>query len=319
MDDEESAVKELNIAVDLDPTHRAANEALLEHCKAAGDHNGVLSALVREEGYLEETGDKVAKLIDIADLQMGDLEDKNGAVVSLERAKDLDPANTTVLLKLSDAYTNDGREDDAIPVIEALAHEIEVPISIDTVKSGVARAALAAGASIINDISSFEKDPAMADLAAETGAPAILMHMKGTPETMQIHPSYDDLMGEITTYLQSRIDFALERGVSRDKIILDPGIGFGKTVAHNLVLIKELSRLTALGFPVLMGPSRKSFIQNILTETTPKEAGPGDPRTEYGTLAACAASLMNGAHIIRVHDVNSVFAFTRIIDAVRNA
>jgi dihydropteroate synthase len=209
--------------------------------------------------------------------------------------------------------------DRTIPVIEALAGEIEVPISIDTVKPAVAKAALNAGAAIINDISAFEKDPALADLAAETGAPAILMHMKGTPETMQINPSYEDLMGEITDYLDARVAFAVERGISRDKIILDPGIGFGKTVEHNLVLIKELHRLTALGFPVLMGPSRKSFIQNILTQTTKKEAGPDDPRTEYGTLAAVAASLMNGAHIVRVHDVETVASFSRIIDAIRNA
>ncbi len=209
--------------------------------------------------------------------------------------------------------------DRTIPVIEALANEIEVPISIDTVKSSVARAALDAGATIINDISAFEKDPAMADLAAETAAPVILMHMKGTPETMQLNPSYDDLMGEITDYLGDRVAFAMDRGVAKDKIILDPGIGFGKTVAHNLVLIKELHRLAAMGFPVLMGPSRKSFIQNILTQTTKKEAGPDDPRTEYGTLAAVAASLMNGAHIVRVHDVDSVSSFTKIIDAIRNA
>ncbi|WDP90414.1 MAG: dihydropteroate synthase [Desulfobacter sp.] len=209
--------------------------------------------------------------------------------------------------------------DRTIPVIETIANEIDIPISIDTVKSGVARAALAAGAAIINDISAFEKDPEMVDVAAETGAPAILMHMRGTPETMQINPSYDDLMGEISTYLEKRVAFAMEKGVAREKIILDPGIGFGKTVDHNLVLIKELHRLTALGFPILMGPSRKSFIQNILTDTTSKSAGPGDPRTEYGTLAACAASLMNGAHIVRVHDVETVFSFTRIIDAIRNA
>jgi dihydropteroate synthase len=209
--------------------------------------------------------------------------------------------------------------DRTIPVIEALAGEIEVPISIDTVKPAVAKAALNAGAAIINDISAFEKDPAMADLAAETAAPVILMHMKGTPETMQINPSYDDLMGEITDYLEERVAFAVERGVAKDKIILDPGIGFGKTVDHNLVLIKELHRLTAMGFPVLMGPSRKSFIQNILTQATKKEAGPDDPRTEYGTLAAVAASLMNGAHIVRVHDVDTVASFTRIIDAIRNA
>lgn len=209
--------------------------------------------------------------------------------------------------------------DRTIPVIEAIAGEIEVPISIDTVKSGVARAALDAGAAIINDISAFEKDPAMADLAAQRGVPVVLMHMKGTPETMQINPSYDDLMGEITSYLSARVAFALEKGVARDKIILDPGIGFGKTVAHNLVLIKELKQLLDLGFPVLMGPSRKSFIQTILTRTTDREAGPKDPRTETGTLAAVAASLMNGAHIVRVHDVAQVSPFTRIIDAVRNA
>ncbi len=219
----------------------------------------------------------------------------------------------------ADPVSEQDELDRTIPVIEAIASQIDIPISIDTVKSGVARAALAAGAAIINDISAFEKDPGLADLAAESFAPVILMHMKGTPETMQVNPSYEDLMGEITHYLGERVNFALERGVARDKIILDPGIGFGKTVNHNLVLIKELHRLTDMGFPVLMGPSRKSFIQNILTNTTKKKGTPQDPRTESGTLAACAASLMNGAHIIRVHDVEAVYSFTRIIDAVRNA
>ena len=209
--------------------------------------------------------------------------------------------------------------DRTIPVIEALSKEIEVPISIDTVKSGVAREALKAGASILNDVSAFEMDPAMADVAAESGAPIILMHMKGTPETMQENPSYDDLMGEITGYLRARVDRALEKGISKDKIILDPGIGFGKTVGHNLVLIKELNQLLDLGYPVLMGPSRKSFIQSVLTDPKGKKARPGDPRTETGTLAAVGASLMNGAHIVRVHDVASVSAFTRVIDAIRNA
>ena len=118
-------------------------------------------------------------------------------------------------------------------------------------KARVAKEALAAGGAIINDISAFEKDPAMVDVAVETGAPAILMHMKGTPQTMQVNPSYDDLMGEIITYLKARVDFVLGKGMAPKNIILDPGIGFGKTVAHNLVLIKELHRLTALGYPVL--------------------------------------------------------------------
>ena len=209
--------------------------------------------------------------------------------------------------------------DRTIPVIEAIARRIDIPISIDTVKAKVAKEALAAGGAIINDISAFEKDPAMVDVAVETCAPAILMHMKGTPETMQVNPSYDDLMGDIISYLQKRIDFVLEKGMAPKNIILDPGIGFGKTVAHNLVLIKELHQLTALGYPVLMGPSRKSFIQRVLGDVTGKTPGPGEPETEYGTLAACAACLMNGAHIIRVHDVEAVCVFSHIIDAVRNA
>jgi dihydropteroate synthase len=209
--------------------------------------------------------------------------------------------------------------DRVIPVIEALAGEIDIPISIDTVKSKVARAALDAGATIVNDISAFEKDPDMADLVAEKKIPCVLMHMKGTPETMQVNPNYTDLMKEITTYLAARAQFARERGIARDKIILDPGIGFGKTVAHNLVLINHLHKICDLGYPVLMGPSRKSFIQAILNkqETTP--IGPDNIKTEYGTLAAVAASLLNGAHIVRVHDVEQVTSFTRIIDAIRNA
>ena len=194
-----------------------------------------------------------------------------------------------------------------------------MPISIDTVKSAVARAALDAGASIINDISAFEKDPAMADLAAQRDVPVILMHMKGTPETMQVNPDYDDLMLEITSYLAARADYAMGKGVQRHRIILDPGIGFGKTVEHNLVLINHLDKITALGFPVLMGPSRKSFIQNILTRKEKTLVGPDHIKTEYGTLAAVAASIMNGAHIVRVHDVQSVNSFTCILDSIRNA
>jgi dihydropteroate synthase len=209
--------------------------------------------------------------------------------------------------------------DRVIPVIETLAREIDIPISIDTVKSRVAKEALDAGATIINDISAFEKDPAMADLAAEKKVPCVLMHMKGTPETMQVNPNYEDLMAEITVYLDARAQFARGRGVARDKIILDPGIGFGKTVEHNLVLINYLQKICDLGYPVLMGPSRKSFIQAVLNkqETTP--VGPDNIKTEYGTLAAVAASILKGAHIVRVHDVEKIVSFTRVIDAIRHA
>ncbi|OGR10990.1 MAG: dihydropteroate synthase [Desulfobacterales bacterium RIFOXYA12_FULL_46_15] len=209
--------------------------------------------------------------------------------------------------------------DRVIPVIKALAKHISIPISIDTVKSAVAKQALDAGASIINDISAFEKDPAMADLAAQRQTPVILMHMKGTPKTMQVNPDYDDLMMEITSYLASRADYAVKKGIRKEHIILDPGIGFGKTVEHNLVLINHLEKITDLGFPVLVGPSRKSFIQKILSGKEKIPVGPDHIRTEYGTLAAAAASIMKGAHIVRVHDVEKLTSFSRILDSIRNA
>ncbi len=209
--------------------------------------------------------------------------------------------------------------DRVIPVIETLSKQIDIPISIDTVKSIVAHEAINAGAAIINDISAFEKDPAMADLAATKNVPVILMHMRGTPETMQVDPNYDDLMLEITNYLESRAAYAMEKGIDKKHIILDPGIGFGKTVEHNLVLINHLEKITALGYPVLMGPSRKSFIQTILNRNNETVIGPDNIKAEYGTLAAVSASILNGAHIVRVHDVEKVNAFTPVIDAIRNA
>ncbi|WP_457552840.1 dihydropteroate synthase [Desulfobacula sp.] len=209
--------------------------------------------------------------------------------------------------------------DRVIPVIETLSKQIDIPISIDTIKSGVAREALNAGAVIINDISAFEKDPAMADLAAQRDAPVVLMHMKGTPKTMQMNPDYDNLIFEITSYLASRAAYAMEKGIKKNHIILDPGIGFGKTVEHNLVLINHLEKIIDLGYPVLMGPSRKSFIQNILTQKEQTRIGSDHIKTEYGTLAAVAASILKGAHIVRVHDVEKVKSFTHIIDSIRNA
>lgn len=209
--------------------------------------------------------------------------------------------------------------DRVVPVIETLSKKIRIPISIDTVKSRVAEAALDAGAAIINDISAFEMDPDMADVAARYRVPVIFMHMKGTPETMQANPVYDDLMEEIGDYLAARAKDAVSKGIEKSKIILDPGIGFGKTVLHNLQLIKYLETIVALGYPVLMGPSRKSFIRNILGKGTPEIIKDAPEQIEDGTLAAVGACLTHGAHIIRVHDVRRTVAFTRIYDAIRNA
>jgi len=209
--------------------------------------------------------------------------------------------------------------DRVVPVIETLSKKISIPISIDTVKAPVAEAALHAGAAIINDISAFEMDPDMVGVAARYQVPVILMHMKGTPETMQNDPVYDDLMQEISDYLAVRAGDLIAGGVEKSRIILDPGIGFGKTVHHNLQLIKCLETIVELGFPVLMGPSRKSFIRNILSKDAPKIPLDTPEQIENGTLAAVGACLAHGAHIIRVHDVQRTVAFTRIYDAIRNA
>ncbi|MCD4743126.1 MAG: dihydropteroate synthase [Desulfobacteraceae bacterium] len=206
-----------------------------------------------------------------------------------------------------------------VPVIKELSHQIEIPISIDTVKSKVAKQALDAGASMINDISAFEKDPELADLAATSNIPVIMMHMKGTPETMQINPEYNDLIKEISDYFVQRVDYAVKKGIQRKNIILDPGIGFGKTVQHNLVILNNIDKLAEFGFPLLIGSSRKSFIQKILSKTNAKEMKAQSEECENGTLASVAAAFMNGGHIVRVHDVARVKPFLQILDSIKRA
>lgn len=183
-----------------------------------------------------------------------------------------------------------------IPVIAALAPEIAIPISIDTYKAPVARAALEAGAAIINDISALRFDPEMAPLVAAFGAPLVLMHMQGTPREMQREPHYHDLMGEITAFFRERLEFAVSQGIARERLVLDPGIGFGKTYAHNLEILRRLEVFLELGCPLLVGPSRKAFIGQI----TGRPAG---PERDVGTLAALLAALQHGARIVRTHNV----------------
>ena len=202
-----------------------------------------------------------------------------------------------------------------IPVIEAIAKHVSVPISVDTTKSEVAKQALDAGASMINDVSALRSDPHMAEVAAGCGAPVILMHMKGTPKDMQIAPVYDDLMGEITAFLENQIQYAVEKGIHRQKIIVDPGIGFGKTMEHNLQIIKQLHLLEPLGVPILIGSSRKAFIRKLLGE---EEIHPQATAVETGSQAAVSAAAMGGAHIVRVHDVAGTNSTLKIIDAIRN-
>jgi dihydropteroate synthase len=206
-----------------------------------------------------------------------------------------------------------------IPVIESVSPRLKVPISIDTQKAGVARSALQAGADIINDISALsgpvlrsttkDEDENMAELAAEQGVPLIIMHMKGTPKNMQDNPKYDDLFGEIIAFLRERIHRAVAKGVNEDRIIVDPGIGFGKTVEHNLELVRDLWRLRSLGRPILLGPSNKSFIGKVL-------GAEKDDRYE-GTAASLVAAILSGANILRVHDVKGMKRFTQMAAAIR--
>jgi len=195
-----------------------------------------------------------------------------------------------------------------LPVIKRLAQESDVPISIDTYKSTVAEHALKAGAHIVNDISGLNFDPNMAKVAADYGAPVILMHIQGTPKNMQISPKYHSLISEIISYLRNSIEHAETVGVSPEKIIIDPGIGFGKTMEHNLEIIRRLKEFRCLGKPILIGTSRKSFIGKILDL-------PVEERVE-GTLATVVASIINGADILRVHDIKQVQRAVRMTDVI---
>jgi dihydropteroate synthase len=198
-----------------------------------------------------------------------------------------------------------------LPVLEALRQAVPVPVSVDTRKAEVAREALAAGAELVNDISALD-DPEMARVVAETGAGLVLMHMRGTPETMQLDPRYDDVVGEVGEELRVGLDRAVAAGIDPERIVVDPGIGFAKTGAHNLELLSRLSELGSLGRPVLLGVSRKAFIGALL-------GGAGPTERAVGTAAACVVGLLQGARIFRVHDVRVVREALAVAEAIRTA
>lgn len=182
-----------------------------------------------------------------------------------------------------------------VPVVTAIAKAVSVPISVDTSKADVARAALDAGAVMINDVTALRGDRAMVDVVAETGAGLVLMHMQGTPETMQRAPHYDDVVGEVARFLAERARFAMDHGVPQDRIVLDPGIGFGKTLYHNLDLLANLHTFVQVGFPLLVGPSRKGFIGQLTQQSVEARA--------WGTAGVVALAVQQGANMLRVHDV----------------
>lgn len=186
----------------------------------------------------------------------------------------------------------------AIPVVAALARAVTVPISIDTSKAVVAQAALDAGAVLVNDVTALRGDPAMVGVIARTGAGIVLMHMQGTPRTMQLAPRYEDVVGEVSEFFEERIRFAMAHGVVRRQIVLDPGIGFGKLLIHNLTLLAQLQRFECFGCPLLVGVSRKAFLGQLV-------ARPVQER-QWATAAAVAMAVERGAGILRVHDVRAM-------------
>ena len=240
--------------------------------------------------------------------------EKNGAVEHglemVRQGADIIDIGGESTRPFSDPVSLDEELSRVLPVLESLSGKTKVPISIDTYKSEVARPAIEAGATIVNDISALAFDPAMGPLIAETDVPVIRMHIKGTPKNMQSNPTYDDLIGEITSFFHHKLEIAIKAGIKRDHIIIDPGIGFGKSFKDNLKIIRELHKFSDLGQPILIGTSNKSFIGSIL--------GPSLESRDNGTMATVAAAIMNGANIVRVHNVKAARETATIIDAIKS-
>lgn len=211
--------------------------------------------------------------------------------------------------------------DRVIPVIRAIregfstsaepdrSHLRAIPISVDTTRSEVARSAIEAGADLINDVSGATYDPAMLPTVAELGVPIVLMHLRGTPKTMQQLTQYQDLLGEVYEFLARRVDAAMSAGIAPDRIMIDPGIGFAKNAAQNLDLLRGLPHFQKLGCPLLVGTSRKSFIGHLLNQSDPQQR-------VWGTAATCCAAIEGGADVLRVHDVREMHDVCRVADAI---
>jgi dihydropteroate synthase len=193
-------------------------------------------------------------------------------------------------------------------VLRRIRRRVKVPVSVDTTSARVAEAALGEGAAMVNDVSGFTRDPKLAKLVARAGVPCVLMHLPDRPKTMQRRVRYDDLMKQVVDWLGGALERAEAAGVRRGQVIVDPGIGFGKRLEHNLELLRRLGELRSLGRPILVGPSRKTFIGKVL--------GLDPAERLEGTLAACVAAARNGANILRVHDVKAAVRALRVADAI---
>jgi dihydropteroate synthase len=242
--------------------------------------------------------------------------DFNNAVGAIAQAKAMIAAGVDII-DIGGQSTRPGAEqitqaeecDRVLPILQAIRSISNVAISVDTTRSQVAKVSIEAGADMINDISGGTFDPEMLKIVAESGVSVVIMHIRGTPQTMQQLTNYDDVIAEILNFLTTQIDKAISAGISAEKIIIDPGIGFAKNYEQNLEIFRRLSELRQLNCPILVGASRKSFIGRILNEPDPKER-------IWGTAAACCAAIFNGADIIRVHDVKEMREVSLVADAI---
>ena len=235
----------------------------------------------------------------------------NHALAMIDNGADIIDVGGESTRPFSDPVSLDEEISRVIPVIEGIRKESDVCISIDTTKSEVATAALNSGASLINDVSAMEVDPLMIDVALKFDCPIIIMHMKGTPKNMQDNPQYESLISDIKDYLQERVDFIVSKEINSKKIVIDPGIGFGKTVENNFEILSKLNKFNKLELPLLIGPSRKSFI-GLTLNLSPED------RVD-GTAATVAIGVNNGARIVRVHDVEKMKRVVTITERIRKA
>lgn len=288
-------------------------EALLENLERSYDvpwPGGVLHLSSRPHvmGVLNVTPDSFSDGGDYFDREAA----LDRAIRMVEEGADLVDVGGLSTRPGSDPVPPEVELDRILPIIEYLAPRLKVPLSVDTYRAGVAERAVGAGAAIVNDISGLRADPEMADTVARSGAAIVLMHMRGTPKTMQTDTTYRDLLGEVSRTLEESAEAALAAGIPRDRILVDPGIGFGKTAHGNAELLARGGELRSLGFPILVGVSRKSFIGRLLDIEDPKD------RLE-GSLAAAVLALWNGAHILRVHDVKPTRRALDLAWAIRTA
>lgn len=263
---------------------------------------------------LEMTGPQVMGILNVTPDSFSDGGDFVSVSRALERAERMREEGAT-LIDVGGESTRPGAEPvpealeiaRVVPVIEALAPRVEVPISIDTSKPGVMRAAARAGAGLINDVSAL-RAPGALDAAAETGLPVCLMHMQGQPRTMQQHPEYADVVEDVIAFLQTRVVACEQAGIPRNRLLIDPGFGFGKTLAHNLTLLARLDQIAGLGLPLVVGLSRKSMLGTLTGRDVLGRVSAG--------VAATTLALGRGAAIIRTHDVSATYDAVRVFAAV---